>query len=56
MYVLRWMRLAAWIARVTAYGAPAGMLALPPGRMVAVSVGPLEPSGAPGTIVVVLSV
>jgi hypothetical protein len=50
------MRLAAWMARATANGAPAGTLALPPARMVAVLVGPLEPSGAPGTIVVVLSV
>ena len=48
------MRLAAWIARTTESGAPAGMLALPPGRMVAVVAGPVDPDGAPGTPVVVV--
>jgi hypothetical protein len=32
------------------------MLALPPGRIVAALVGAAEPSGAPGGVVVVLSV
>src|SRR5436190_22212643 len=50
------MRLAAWIARTTAYGAPGGMLALPPGSTVAALVGPAEPAGAPGTGVVVVVV
>src|SRR5438093_4487184 len=45
------------MARVTAYGALAGMLALPPGRMVAVAVFVgAAPTGAPGSAVVVVVV
>jgi hypothetical protein len=43
------------MARTTGYGASAGMLAFPPGRIVAVFVG-AEPTGAPGTPVVVVVV
>src|SRR3954453_22999763 len=48
------MRFAAWIARTTAEGAPAGMLAFPPARIVAVPVGGADPAGAPGSAVVVV--
>src|SRR3954449_13185041 len=48
------MRFAAWIARTTADGAPAGMLAFPPARIVAVPVGGGDPAGAPGSAVVVV--
>src|SRR3954467_13438757 len=49
------MRFAAWIARTTAGGAPAGMLAFPPARIVAVPVGGGDPAGAPGSAVALVA-
>jgi hypothetical protein len=49
--------LAALIALTTAYGAPAGIVALKPGPMVAVFAGGAgSPAGAPGTGVAVVVV